>query len=120
MRITDAGAGPRLTYIRVFEERMPAAPNYFEYDTVQDEFDGRLIDDLPEARYLGRLVQDRSTANASRRRGRCCRLVERANSQSVGRVEIAVREQPSDTVRSCPLTRPLPLKAPRRTKSFLA
>lgn len=53
--ITDAGAGPRLTYIRVFEQRMPAAPNYFEFDTVQDEFDGRLIDDLPEARYLGRL-----------------------------------------------------------------
>lgn len=37
---------------------MPAALNYFEYDIAQDEFDGRLIDDVPEARYLGRLVQD--------------------------------------------------------------
>jgi len=65
-RINDAGAGPRLTYIRVFEERMPAALNYFEFDTVQDEFDGRLIDELPVARYLGRLVQDLAAVHGQR------------------------------------------------------
>lgn len=65
-RINDAGAGPRLTYFRVFEERMPAALNYRELDTVQDEFDGRLIDDLPEARYLGRLVQEMGTVHGQR------------------------------------------------------
>lgn len=34
-RLTDAGSGPRLTYIRVFDERMPASLNRFDYDVVQ-------------------------------------------------------------------------------------
>jgi hypothetical protein len=55
---------------------MPAALNYFEYDIVQDEFDGRLFDDLPEARYLGRLVQDFAAVhgNLAPCRSRSCRL----------------------------------------------
>jgi hypothetical protein len=40
--------------------------NYFEYEVLRDRFDGGTIDGLPEARYLGRLVQGLGVAQAGR------------------------------------------------------
>jgi len=54
-RVFDTSEGVRLSYIRWWDDS--AGESAFCCHEIQKDFDGRLIDGLPEPRYLGRLVQ---------------------------------------------------------------
>jgi hypothetical protein len=56
-RVIQHGPGhEHLAYCSNWVENMPAADNEATFTLLLDEFDGRLIDGLPEARYLGRCL----------------------------------------------------------------